>query len=102
MRGCRVACLSAHWRSGDSFGRGKHRWGGPGRGYRAPGRRAVDSFSARGAGARTWRGTALPASPRPLGFDEQGREVLTFLPGETVGNFRPWPGWVYAEDTFVQ
>ena len=41
-------------------------------------------------------------SPRPLGVDEQGREVLTFLPGETVGSARPWPGWVYAEDTLVQ
>jgi len=41
-------------------------------------------------------------SPRPLGFDAQGREVLTFLAGETVGSARPWPGWVYAEDTLVQ
>jgi hypothetical protein len=35
-------------------------------------------------------------------MDEQGREVLTFLPGETVGSGRPWPGWVYAEDILVQ
>jgi hypothetical protein len=28
--------------------------------------------------------------------------VLTFLAGETVGSARPWPGWVYAEDTLVQ
>jgi len=41
-------------------------------------------------------GNGFAGSPRPLGLDEQGREVLTFLPGETVGNFRPWPGWVYA------
>jgi Phosphotransferase enzyme family len=41
-------------------------------------------------------------SPRPLGLDEQGREVLTFLPGETAGNLWPWPGWVYAENTLVQ
>ena len=41
-------------------------------------------------------------SPQPLGVDEQGREVLTFLPGETVGSARPWPRWVYAEDTLVQ
>ena len=38
-------------------------------------------------------------APRPLGFDEQGREVLTFLEGETVGNRKPWPAWVHAEDT---
>jgi hypothetical protein len=41
-------------------------------------------------------------SPRPLGVDEQGREVLSFLPGETVGSTRPWPAWVYTEDTLVQ
>ena len=41
-------------------------------------------------------------SPRPLGFDAQGREVLTFLAGETVGSARPWPEWVHAEDTLVQ
>jgi hypothetical protein len=39
------------------------------------------------------------AGPRPLGFDARGREVLTFLAGETVGSTRPRPGWVYAEDT---
>jgi hypothetical protein len=41
-------------------------------------------------------------SPRALGVDEHGREVLTFLAGETVGSARPWPAWVYAEDTLVQ
>jgi hypothetical protein len=44
----------------------------------------------------------LAGSPRPLGVDGQGREVLTFLAGETVGSARPWPGWVHAEDTLVQ
>jgi hypothetical protein len=47
-------------------------------------------------------GRGFAGSPRPLGIDEQGREVLTFLAGETVGSARPWPGWVYAEDTLVQ
>jgi hypothetical protein len=41
-------------------------------------------------------------APRPLGFDEQGREVLTFLEGETVGRRKPRPAWVHAEDTLVQ
>src|SRR6201996_2893379 len=41
-------------------------------------------------------------APRPLGFDEQGREVLTFLPGETVGSSRPWPAWTRAGDTLDQ
>jgi hypothetical protein len=41
-------------------------------------------------------------APRPLGFDERGREVLTFLEGETVGSRKPWPAWVYADDTLDQ
>jgi aminoglycoside phosphotransferase (APT) family kinase protein len=28
--------------------------------------------------------------------------VLSFLPGETVGSARPWPCWVYADETLVQ
>jgi hypothetical protein len=40
-------------------------------------------------------------APRVLGFDEQGREVLTFLEGETVGERRPWPEWVHAEAALV-
>jgi Phosphotransferase enzyme family len=47
-------------------------------------------------------GKGFDGSPRPLGFDAGGREVLTFLAGETVGSTRPWPGWVYAEDTLMQ
>jgi hypothetical protein len=41
-------------------------------------------------------------APRPLGFDEQGREVLTFLEGETVGSSKPWPAWTHADDTLDQ
>ena len=41
-------------------------------------------------------------APRPLGLDEQGREVLTFLEGETTGSRRPRPAWVHAEDTLDQ
>ena len=41
-------------------------------------------------------------APRPLGFDEYGREVLSFLPGNTVGTRRPWPGWVHSDDALVQ
>lgn len=37
--------------------------------------------------------------PRPLGFDEQGREVLTYLPG-TVPSY-PMPSWVWSEDVLV-
>jgi hypothetical protein len=33
-------------------------------------------------------------APRALGFDDQGREMLTCLPGETIGDREPWPAWV--------
>jgi Phosphotransferase enzyme family len=44
----------------------------------------------------------FPGSPRPLGIDPQGREILTFLDGETVGSALPWPGWTHATGTLVQ
>jgi hypothetical protein len=40
-------------------------------------------------------------SPRALGTDERGREVLSFIDGETTAR-GPWPSWVWAEDTLVQ
>jgi hypothetical protein len=39
--------------------------------------------------------------PRALGFDEQGREMLTYLPGETIGG-GPWPAWTSADGPLVQ
>lgn len=41
-------------------------------------------------------------APRALGFDEQGREVLSFLPGTVVGTVRPWPSWVHSDDALRQ
>ena len=41
-------------------------------------------------------------APRVLGLDEQGREVLTYLPGETVGTTRPWPAWVHSDEALRQ
>ena len=32
-------------------------------------------------------------APRVLGVDGRGREVLTYLEGETIGAERPWPAW---------
>jgi hypothetical protein len=40
--------------------------------------------------------------PRALGFDEQGRQMLTYLPGEMIGDSVPWPAWAYADSTLVQ
>jgi hypothetical protein len=44
----------------------------------------------------------FPDAPRVLGFDQQGREVLTYLPGEVVGDSRPWPRWTHGDDALVQ
>jgi len=41
-------------------------------------------------------------SPRFLGIDEEGREITTYIDGETVGDTKPWPPWVYAADTLDQ
>jgi hypothetical protein len=41
------------------------------------------------------RGFAL--APEPLGLDEMGREILTFIPGETLTKSR-WPQWVWSDD----
>lgn len=41
-------------------------------------------------------------SPRPLGRDEEGRQVLSVLPGETVGSSKPWPRWVHDDTTLDQ
>ena len=41
-------------------------------------------------------------APRALGFDDEGREILSYLPGETVGSSRPWPAWVHSDDALVQ
>ena len=43
---------------------------------------------------RTLRGAGMDEVPEPLGFDAQGREVLTFLPGD-VGGY-PLPAWLWA------
>jgi hypothetical protein len=40
--------------------------------------------------------------PRALGFDDQGRQMLTYLPGEVIGDSVSWPAWAYADSTLVQ
>lgn len=41
-------------------------------------------------------------APIPHGFDADGREVLSLLPGETVGDRLPWPDWTHSDDALVQ
>ncbi|MEV6303470.1 phosphotransferase [Actinoplanes sp. NPDC051861] len=42
------------------------------------------------------------AAPRALGFDDQGREMLTYLPGETMGARHSWPAWASADSMLTQ
>lgn len=41
------------------------------------------------------RARGVPGLPRPLGFDRDGREVLTHLPGTVPRD--PLPGWVWTD-----
>ena len=40
-------------------------------------------------------------APRALGIDDQGREALTYLDGDTVGDARPWPAWTHSVGALV-
>ncbi|TMR96492.1 phosphotransferase [Nonomuraea basaltis] len=40
--------------------------------------------------------------PRVLGIDSDGREILSFLDGDAVGDRSVWPEWAHAEDTLIQ
>jgi hypothetical protein len=41
------------------------------------------------------------AAPRAQGVDERGREVLSFVPGRAVGAQRPFPAWVWSDETLA-
>jgi hypothetical protein len=41
------------------------------------------------------------AAPRAIGIDDEGREILSFVPGESVGDVKPWPDWVWSDATLV-
>jgi hypothetical protein len=51
---------------------------------------------------RYLEGVGFDGAPRVLGFDQQGREVLSFLDGETVAERDPWPAWVASDTALVQ
>jgi thiamine kinase-like enzyme len=40
--------------------------------------------------------------PVPIGTDDGGREVLSYITGETVGEAIPWPEWVWTEEMLAQ
>src|SRR4029450_5999087 len=41
-------------------------------------------------------------APRAAGFDAPGREMLSYLPGETIGDREPWPAWALADSMLIQ
>lgn len=44
--------------------------------------------------------TGFGAAPRPLGFDDRGRAVLAFIPGEVHEGWPdPMPRWMYEDET---
>lgn len=45
--------------------------------------------------------TGFTGAPRALGLDDQGREVLSHLDGETVGDALPWPAWAHSDQALV-
>ena len=36
--------------------------------------------------------------PESLGFDEQGREVLHHIEGDTAATVTPWPGLLWSDE----
>jgi aminoglycoside phosphotransferase (APT) family kinase protein len=44
------------------------------------------------------RAAGFDLAPEPMGCDESGREVLRYLPGETLGWSIPWPEWVRTDE----
>jgi len=40
-------------------------------------------------------------APRPMGTDVQGRDVISYLNGTTVGSVRPWPRWTHSDDAIL-
>jgi phosphotransferase family enzyme len=41
-------------------------------------------------------------APRARGFDQQGREMITYLPGETAAGAYPWPRWTFDDAMLPQ
>ena len=48
------------------------------------------------------RRRSFDLAPEPLGFDDEGREVVSYLPGTTVGWALPWPDLIRDDDLLAQ
>ena len=51
---------------------------------------------------RTLRGAGVEEVPAPLGTDDAGREVFSYIAGETVGAADRWPPWARSDTTLEQ
>jgi hypothetical protein len=40
--------------------------------------------------------------PEPLGFDEQGREVLRYIEGDSSATVDPWPGSLWSDELLIE
>jgi Ser/Thr protein kinase RdoA (MazF antagonist) len=40
-------------------------------------------------------------APEPRGFDEHGREILTYIDGDTSASVTPWPGPLWSDELLV-
>lgn len=48
------------------------------------------------------RDGGVDAIPNALGIDEEGREILEYVPGDTADAHDPWPTWVWSDSLLVQ
>lgn len=48
------------------------------------------------------RDAGLDAIPRVLGIDDDRREILEYVPGDTADAHDPWPLWVWSDSLLVQ
>lgn len=64
-------------------------------------RRAGTQTPAVHALLRHLEAVGFEGAPRALGIDDQGREVLTYLDGDTVGDARPWPAWTRSDAALI-
>ncbi|MBO0728778.1 MAG: aminoglycoside phosphotransferase family protein [Acidimicrobiaceae bacterium] len=47
------------------------------------------------------RANGFGLAPEPLGMDDRGREVLSYIPGHTVGDGLPWPAWTWDDELLM-
>jgi hypothetical protein len=41
-------------------------------------------------------------APEPLGFDDQGREVVRYIDGDTSATVSPWPGPLWSDELLIE